>query len=148
VALLPVLLPLLSCGSAEERSPMDGQWFSGNPQTQACAVVWTFEGDTFDLSRYCALNTGQVGLEINRGTFVVAGDEITLTKTRSTCPDGTRAPVVLSYVVERRTLTLVSPTAVYTLARGGLNLQPGAEAFFGCFDAAGNFTPGMLLDVP
>jgi hypothetical protein len=142
------LLPLLSCASAEERSPMDGQWTSGNPQTDACAVVWTFDGDEFDLSRYCALDNGLVGLEINRGTFIIAGDRITLTKTRSTCPGGTREPVVLSFIVERQKLTLVSPSMVYTLAKGGLTLVAGGQASFGCFDATGVFTPGELLDVP
>jgi len=139
---------LAACGSAEERSPMDGEWSSGNPQTDTCAVAWIFEADAFDLSRYCALTNGQVGLEIQRGTFIVAGDQITLTKTRSTCPGGTRDPVVLSYVVERNKLTLVSSTAVFTLARGGLTLRPGSQAIFGCFDAMDRFTAGMLQDIP
>ena len=128
---------------------MDGQWSSGNPQTDACAVVWTFEGDAFDLSRYCALDNGLVGLEINRGTFIIAGDQITLTKTRSTCPGGTREAVVLSFIVERQKLTLVSSTMVYTLAKGGLTLVAGSQASFGCFDATGGFTASCsasLLD--
>ncbi len=127
---------------------MDGQWKSGDPQTDPCALTWSFQADAFDLSRYCALTTGGVGLEITRGTFFISDDKITLTKTRSTCAADNRNPLVLSFQVERNKLTLVSTSMVYTLARGGLSLVAGAMAEFGCFDASGVFTPGNLRDIP
>src|SRR6185436_4422286 len=98
-----------------ETSPMDGQWSFGDPQTQACAQSWTFDHDLFDLSVYCALNDGGVGLDITRGSFLVAGDQVTLNRTRATCPDEGKDPLTLSFIIDRRkqTLTLVSPTAVY-----------------------------------
>jgi hypothetical protein len=131
----------------DDRSPMDGQWSSGDPQTEACAQSWTFQQDLFDLSVYCALNNGGVGLDITRGTFYIVDDKITLMKTRATCPDQSKDPLVLSFIVEKNKLTLVSPTTVYTLAKGGLTLKAGATATFGCFNGMGGFTPGMLVDL-
>jgi hypothetical protein len=145
--LLTLALAGAGCGSAEQRSPMDGHWRSGDPQTKSCAQTWSFDGDAFDLSVYCTLVSGEVGLEITRGSFIVAGDTITLNKARSTCANAGREPVVLSYVVGRNTLTLVSPTAVFTLARGALTLQPGSVARLGCFVEEGKFEPGMLIDL-
>jgi hypothetical protein len=136
-----------ACSSADIRSPMDGEWSAGDPQIQPCVQSWTFEGDLFDVSVYCALTDGQVGLEIRRGTFAVTGEKVTLTRTKSTCPDDTPEPQVLSFIVERNKLTLVSSTAVYTLARGGLSLKPGSTARFGCFDGQGGFTESMLRDL-
>jgi hypothetical protein len=138
----------LACGTGETRSPMDGEWKAGNPQVDACAQAWTFRGDEFELSRYCALSNGDVGLEITRGSFIIDGDQITLTRTQSTCANSTRDPLVLSFVVERNKLTLVSTSGVFTLARGGLDLVAGARATFGCFDDAGVFTAGGLIDLP
>ena len=136
-----------ACGSAEQRSPMDGYWKSGDPQTDACAQTWTFDADAFDLSVYCSLESGDVGLEITRGSFVVAGDKITLTKTNATCANISRDPLVLSYVVERNKLTLISSTTVFTLARGALTLKAGSVARLGCFAPNGEFEPGMLLEL-
>jgi hypothetical protein len=129
------------------RSPMEGQWSSGDPATAVCAQSWTFDHQQFDVSIYCQLDNGATGLDITRGTFVVNGDHITLTKTRSTCANESKEPNVLTYLVDRGKLTLVTPNGVYTLARGGLTLRAGASATFGCFDEMGHFTPGMLVDL-
>jgi hypothetical protein len=145
--LLSAALAVTACSSADLRSPMDGEWSVGDPRTQPCAQSWTFDGDLFDVSVYCALTDGQVGLEIRRGTFAITGEKVTLTPTRSTCAADTAQPQVLTYIVERSKLTLVSPTMVYTLARGGLSLKPGSTARFGCFDGQGGFTEGMLRDL-
>ncbi len=147
LALLALALAAGCEGGGPGRSPMEGQWSSGDPQTQACAQTWTFDHEQFDLSVYCALTTGDVGLDITRGTFFIDGDHIILSKTRATCADQSKDPLTLSFIVQRDKLTLVSPTAVYTLARGAFSLRAGASATFGCFDAKGMFTPGMLVDL-
>jgi hypothetical protein len=142
-----LLMACGACSSGVERSPMDGQWSLGDPAKDACAQVWTFDHDLFDLSVYCALDSGGVGLDITRGSFyITGGDKIVLMKTRATCADTGKEPLVLSFIVERNQLTLVSPTNVFTFARGGLKLQPGAVATFGCFNME-KFTPGMLIDL-
>ena len=146
-AFLPISLALASCGSAEERSPMEGDWKSGDLASEACAQTWNFNVDFFDLSVYCQLDNGQVGLQVTRGIFTVLGDRITLIKTRSTCANDTREPLTLTFLVERTKLTLTSTTNVYTLARGALSLRPGASARFGCFDGMG-FTESELRDLP
>jgi hypothetical protein len=147
--LLPSLmtLALAACSSTDLRSPMDGEWSAGDPQTQTCVQSWTFDGDVFEIAVFCSLTDGQVGLEIRRGTFAVTGEKVTLTPTKSTCQDDTATPQVLTFTVERTKLTLVSPTMVYTLARGGLSLKPGNTAHFGCFDGMGGFTEGMIRDL-
>src|SRR5262245_14971711 len=95
------------CGG-EEESALEGEW--ALELNASCAFVATFEGNTYGNGAICALQDGGWGMEGEKGTFTISGNQLTTTAHQASCQDADFKKVdTVGWKREGDTLTISFP---------------------------------------
>lgn len=133
---------MFGCGddseSAQDR--LQGSWAAEDTGDEFCAYNIEFDGSDIEVAYGCELEDESLGIEMQRGTFKVNGDEIEWTATAASCEGVTAGPETLQFEFVGEKLRIMSPDGVLLMERNkGTSGTGGAE--FGCFDEEGFFEP-------
>jgi hypothetical protein len=86
-AFLALGVLLVGCGSSDGAAAsapiLDGVWQT--TQASGCAITYGFDGSKFTDNFVCQLQSGNLGMEIESGTFSATGTELDLVPTESSC---------------------------------------------------------------
>lgn len=136
-----VLAALLAigCGSggSEPDNPLADTTWAVAVSGAECEMGFDF-ADTPDyfFGFVCILNTGQTAGVIEYGNYWIDGDTLTMTATRTSCPQQTVVTVSYRFATTPSSLTIIEPTRATTFARlpGGFQGPAPGQLLIGCFD--------------
>jgi hypothetical protein len=126
-------------GGNDGGGDVEGTWVL---QSGGCTTLFTFSGSSYESHRSCfgspsPIGDTFIGVEIQRGTFVIAGAELRFTPRESSCP-AARAITHATFAVEEMTLTMtIDGRSALVLSQTTLEYPRYANPM-GCYDSSGS----------
>lgn len=133
-----------ACGSDTEQRAFEGVW---GLDDNGCGAVLSLDSGTYELFYLCELTTGDVGAELEAGTYEATDSNLTLSPGSSSCPDATSN--TFGWSVSGGTLTLIAPSGALIwqeLPRSQGGSPNTGTVVFGCYDGD-SFTPMPVRNV-
>jgi hypothetical protein len=129
---------------------LQGSWAFASPGGATGAGLYLESDDTYELAVVAVTSSGQNSetgnAQVEKGTFATAGSLITFTPRQSSCPgpDPVRAD---TYSFAGQDLILSGPGGILSFVPNNGPPTGSVGVTFGCFSAAGVFTPEGLAPV-
>lgn len=132
-------------GSPSPHDLIQGDWYSARSDLP-CVDTYSFAGSEFSRGFVCTLTSGKIGLEAQEGTFVIVQDQFQFTIAMATCAGSANHGAVDFVVSEGGPLVLKYSNASEVFQRTNPSTGTG-QAFYGCYDDAGNFTASEFMPI-
>jgi len=139
-------LSLVGCGDVTPDDPLRGTiWDTQLNATDVLLVSFHTDG-TYNEGTVFNLTSGQIGADVERGTYTVRGDQLTAKPTSASCPTH-------SHVAETSTFQIVGSNLTLNNAMGAVILEKtatdtssssGGTVTYGCSDND-RFTPHEIV---
>jgi len=132
----------LGCGvDAPPEPDIEGFWVF-EPTMKECGFVLLFDDGVYEADTICRLNSGEIAVEAEVGSYSKDGRSITFSPTHSSCGDADGYAFSVDYDFVGDKLRLVTSGRVIVLESFDPEATAsGGSSTYGCFDEEGLFTP-------
>jgi hypothetical protein len=146
-AAVSCILLLAACGDDKPGpAPIIGTWVADRSDA-ACQFVFDFAEDgTYRSGLACVLTSGKLAAEIERGSFDLYDDAVTVHANESSC--GVFRDGSFDYRIHADQLTLNGADGVLVMTRSKGGDGSSAVIEYGCFDDDLSFTPMNVAKKP
>lgn len=139
----------LGAGCGGDEGGIQGNWI--NLLSSSCAAAINFQPDgEYGANLVCQLQGSSTvfGADGEGGTYSVAGDKVTLTPKRASCPTAPPVPATATFQIDGDALALGFPEGALIYSRSSATAKDaaGATLLWGCWDM-GKFTQHALRDL-
>jgi hypothetical protein len=134
-------------GEADPAADLEGSWIAEGPAGYDCAYGLEFDDGEYAWMTICTLEDGELGLQVERGTYVVGDERLTLQPTHSSCAEQSNVIARLGFAVDGDMLTLTSPAATVVYVRNEASADGSGAVPFGCYDSNGVFERAPIVEI-